>query len=783
MNKVFKGTKRLNRGGHSPACALSVFFIAVFSLFTISCSNLFDDDNKKTEAADPGKAYITVNVENQTKSSSRTLLPSISITELVLKGTLSGQSEQTLAKTDTLEQMSAKAIEIQTGEWTFTLTAKVSGATYSGTDTKTIVSGGENPLSFTLEPSVTTGALDFSLSFTGTSGVTYDITAKYDDADTPVDIKQITGSGNYTFTDSGIESGTHKLRVDFYLEGDSSKIINTYQTVVRIEKGITTKAAIKNINLNQIYSITYNNIEDEDYTSGTLVLKFFRKSDAITLPSYENTTLSDGSILWFSGWYDNPGFTGEEIIEIDPQDTASDNLQDFQLYAKWIYASEGTIAAASAYNFTFTASSKFIKQNQAKDIKITPAVKRGSTAVVYDGVNQKVDGNEVTWNFDLYYSGKKLDVVTLSSSPTENGMQVTIPALAYTDTYSLHVCAELKGVKHSTEFLLGPIQAVDTASVISQINSAASGSVVKVEGSLDEEEFKKIAEKAGTQPITLDLSETDGLTKVPENAFKQGGYIQGIILPEGVTKIDKSAFWCLYKLKTLYIPASVTEIDCSAFFLTSTDFGLDVTLGEGSSTFKYENGAIYTIDGKKLVRYCNGTSTSSFTVPASVEVIGEYSFTGAKLSSVRFEEGSNLKTIEKNAFDYCDKMYSISIPDSVTSIGNSAFRYCKILNSVKLPSGMPVLQSIFGFTERLTSLKIPEGVTKICDYTFSHNDPPIERIYLPVSISEIENYAFYNSTKLRYVYYAGTEEQKNEIINVNDISSLKNASWSYNVEY
>lgn len=769
-------TKHLNRGGHNPALSLKVLFTVLFSLFIISCSNLVD--NNKNNLPSIEKAYISVNVENQTKSASRTLLPAINVRDLVLKGRLSGQTEEILASAATLEEMTAKKIEIQTGEWTFTLIANVSGVSFSGSTACTIVSGGENPVAFQLEPDAAgdIGFLDFSLSFNGTEGVSYDIVSTYDGS--YVDSKSITGSGTYTFSENSLIPGTHKLQVNFYLAGDTSKAINTYQTIVRIERGITTKAEIKGISLNQIYSITYNNIEEQDYTSDTLVLKFFRKSEAISLPGYYTSVPG----LSFSGWFDNPDFTGEEIIEIDP--AQADSLKDQQLYAKWIYDSSGSISHTADYNFTFSASSKFIKPNKSKDITIKPAVKRGSANILYDGQNKKIDGNDVIWNFALYNDGSVLNDVTLTSSATDDGIKVNIPALDYADTYSLYVCAELKGVKHATEFLLTPPQAVDASSVISQINNAAVDSVVKVEGILDEEKFVQIAEAAGTNSITLDLSDTEGLTKVPDNAFNQGRYIQGIILPEGVTTIEDNAFWCLYGLKKLHIPASVTSIDMGAFFLCATNNGLDVTLGEGSTTFKYENGAIYTMDGKKLVRFCNGRSTSSFTVPASVEVIGEYAFTGAKMSAVYFEEGSALKSIETMAFDYCDKMYSISIPDSVTSMGDSALRYCSNLTSVKLPSGWTVIdKSLFGFCNRLTTLKIPEGVTKICNNTFSHNYPPLQSLYLPLSLTEIESSAFYSSTKLSFVSYAGSEEQKNLITNINSISLLKNAIWSYNVEY
>lgn len=769
-------TRHLNRGGHSPALSLKVLFTVLFSFFIISCSNLVDNNNKNTLPSIE-KAYISVNVENQTKSASRTLLPAINVKDLVLKGRLSGQIEEILASAATLEEMTTKKIEIQTGEWTFTLIANVSGVSFSGSTVSTIVSGGENPVAFQLEPDAAgdIGSLDFSLSFNGTEGVSYDIVSTYDG--NYVDSKSITGGGTYTFSEGSLIAGTHKLQVNFYLAGDTSKAINTYQTIVRIERGITTKAEIKGIYLNQIYSIAYNNIEDEDYTSDTLVLRFFRKSEEISLPSY-TTSIEH---LYFSGWFDNPDFTGEEIIEIDP--AQADSLKDQQLYAKWTYATPGTIAVASNYNFTFTASSKFIKPKQKKTITITPSVKRGATDVTYDGENKTVDGNDVIWNFALYNDGSVLNDVTLTSSATDDGIKVNIPALDYADTYSLYVCAELKNVKHSTEFVLTPPQAVDASSVISQINNAAVDSVVKVEGILDEEKFVQIAEAAGTNSITLDLSDTEGLTKVPDNAFKQGRYIQGIILPEGVTTIEDNAFWCLYGLKKLHIPASVTSIDMGAFFLCSTNYGLDVTLGEGSETLDLVDDFILTKDHKKIVLHAKGTSTGPCIVPNYVEEIGNYSFVGSQFNSISFEDNSKLKKIGTYAFQDCKRFSSITIPDSVEEIGDSAFRYCNNLSTVNLPKGnYKIVEGIISFCDKVEILRLPEGVTTIKSYAFSSwagfRAGTFGYIYLPSSLEKIEANAF-NGVTIYNVYYNGTAEDRARIeSNIID-SNIKAKTWNY----
>ena len=118
------------------------------------------------------------------------------------------------------------------------------------------------------------------------------------------------------------------------------------------------------------------------------------------------------------------------------------------------------------------------------------------------------------------------------------------------------------------------------------------------------------------------------------------------------------------------------------------------------------------------------TSITSITIPASVTSIGNYAFSGCtSLTSVTFVEGSQLKTIGDYAFNHLDSLTSVTIPAGVTSIGFGAFAVCTSLTSVTFATDSQ-LETIgsyaFADCTSITSITIPVSVTEIGDNAFSY---------------------------------------------------------------
>ena len=104
--------------------------------------------------------------------------------------------------------------------------------------------------------------------------------------------------------------------------------------------------------------------------------------------------------------------------------------------------------------------------------------------------------------------------------------------------------------------------------------------------------------------------------------------------------------------------------------------------------------------------------------------------------------GDSVTSIGDNAFIGCSGLTSVEIPDSVTSIGNSAFSYCSGLTSVTIGDGVELIgYGAFRDCSGLESVVFGESVTSIGDSAF-YGCSGLESITIPNSVTSIGDSAF-----------------------------------------
>ena len=259
------------------------------------------------------------------------------------------------------------------------------------------------------------------------------------------------------------------------------------------------------------------------------------------------------------------------------------------------------------------------------------------------------------------------------------------------------------------------------------------------------------------------------LTTIAQGAFYETGLSGSISLPSSLTSIGQQAFYGCTSMTSLSFPigsqlttVSVTGPGVFAGSALSSltgpkqvldAFGVDagsgktvggkeyvtVTLlqtiisGDGVLTQEKVQEAIQ--DGSNAVdviitgfvsiavdafKYSNNIS-GSITIPNSVTSIGNSAFYEcSSLTSVIFESGSKLSTIGSDAF-YKSGLTSITLPSTVTSIGERAFYQCTSMSSVSYESGSnlkTIGDSAFYNSGLSGSIAIPASVESIGDTSF-----------------------------------------------------------------
>ena len=99
-------------------------------------------------------------------------------------------------------------------------------------------------------------------------------------------------------------------------------------------------------------------------------------------------------------------------------------------------------------------------------------------------------------------------------------------------------------------------------------------------------------------------------------------------------------------------------------------------------------------------------------------------------------------SIGKSAFERCEGLTSVEIPNSVTSIGDEAFYKCTKLTSVKIPNSVTRIGwcTFYKCTE-LTSVEIPNSVTSIGESAF-WDCSSLTSVEIPSSVTSIGSNAF-----------------------------------------
>ena len=255
-----------------------------------------------------------------------------------------------------------------------------------------------------------------------------------------------------------------------------------------------------------------------------------------------------------------------------------------------------------------------------------------------------------------------------------------------------------------------------------------------------------------TIPSTVTYNGTIySVTSLGRSAFYMCRDITNIVIPNSVTSISDSAFFECFNLTNVNIPNSVTSIGNQAFYSCSGIIG----------NLNIPNSVI-TI-GASAFHSCN--RLTGLNIGNSVTTIGDYAFAScSRLTSVTLP--NSVTSIGSRAFSSCIGLASVTVPNSVTSIGFDAFRLVKNIIYHGSASGSPwgalmlngyeegdliysdnTKTHIISCRASATSVTIPNSVTSIGDYAFAQCSN-LTSIDIPNSVRQIGDYAFESCSSL-----------------------------------
>ena len=234
----------------------------------------------------------------------------------------------------------------------------------------------------------------------------------------------------------------------------------------------------------------------------------------------------------------------------------------------------------------------------------------------------------------------------------------------------------------------------------------------------------------------------NSVTSIGKRAFTWCPSLTSITIPNSVTSIGEDAFYDCDSLTSVTIPNSVTDIGGAAFASCNS---LKAFYGKFASS----DNRYLIVDGV-LNSFATGCGATEYTIPNSVTSIGDSAFASCKsLTSITIP--NSVTKIGEGAFSYCSKLTSVTIPNSVTKIEKDAFEYCTSLTSVTIPDSVTSIgYAAFSYCSKLTSVTIPNSVTSIGEFAF-HNCESLTSVTIPNSVTSIGRDAFEGCTSLTSV--------------------------------
>lgn len=245
-------------------------------------------------------------------------------------------------------------------------------------------------------------------------------------------------------------------------------------------------------------------------------------------------------------------------------------------------------------------------------------------------------------------------------------------------------------------------------------------------------------------PALTEITLPKNLETVGERAFADCANLQKVVFPEGLKAIYTGAFANCTALTSITLPSTLTEMNALAFcyctalqqvYIPASLTKINMVIGPTSNFYGPFEGC---------------SALSDVTFEAGTTQIPDYLFFETGLQSITIPD--TVTSIGGGAFENCDKLAEINFPDSLTAIeGEYAFARCKALTEIVLPKNLETIGlRVFHECVNLQKVVLPEGLKAIKDFAFGYCTS-LSDVTLPSSLVELDACAFGGCTSLEKI--------------------------------
>ena len=235
------------------------------------------------------------------------------------------------------------------------------------------------------------------------------------------------------------------------------------------------------------------------------------------------------------------------------------------------------------------------------------------------------------------------------------------------------------------------------------------------------------------------------------------GLSNALLLPEGLTHIGEFAFHST-SISMAYIPKSVTYIGEGAF--NKNDLFEYIGVDPENENYSSIDGVLYDKNQDEVL--CFPTAKSPVTIPDTIPYIGDSAYSNCKYFGENLVIPESIIRIGSTAFLGIDNLKTVTLGSNVAVMGQGAFAGCLNLVEVNLNEALTFISPYCFECTDIASLSLPNSITSIGQRAFQ-SCQLLESLTINRGLTSIGDDVFQHCDNLSALNYEGTMEEWSQI--------------------